>query len=175
MLSGISALVVYSYKIFRSRVYAVGMVWKIPALQTYIDESSSDLPDFNSGFQVELKSLLDESWLNKATVLDLNVSQREAEDYLQRIVKGAYTKRRRSLQPGRQQDTLVLRKLGKKPAEECEETALEEEVIQHGEALKLHSKQFEEIEKRIRRLEIESVQKLQEATEEKPRPPQVVQ
>lgn len=178
MLSGILAVVVYSYKIFRSYVYPVGMVRRTPAIQECEDATTSILPDFETPFEQDefIKAVIVEGFSDKELDRDLNLSEADIKDYLQRDTKKVYAKRRLRAHSGWRQYRLVLRhNLEQNPSREEKDSTLEEEIVEHGEALKIHSKQFEEIEKRIRRLEIESVQKLQEATEEKPRPPQVVQ
>ncbi len=168
MIVGISSVVVFSYKIFHGRVYPVGMVRRIPVSQENVDKSS----DFQSSFQAELMSLLEKDCSIKEIARDLHLSEHEIEGHLQRVRWKVYAKqyakqRRLSPQSGKGQYRLTLR-LGETASLEREDSALEEKV-------RLHSKQFEDFEKRIRRLETESVQKLQEATEEKPQPAQVVQ
>ncbi len=111
---------------------------------------------------------------NREIARDLNLSEADIKDYLLGTWK-VYSKRPMRLQLGERQYKLVLRhNLEQNPFHEREDSAIEDEVVEHGETLELHSKQFEDLEKRIRRLEIESVQKLQEATEEKPQAPQAV-
>ncbi|HXL09674.1 MAG TPA: hypothetical protein VN966_05595 [Candidatus Bathyarchaeia archaeon] len=171
MIVGITSLVVFSYKIFHSRVYPVGIVRRVPAAQEYVDKTSTGLTGFKS-LQTELMSLLDKGWSNSEIARDLHLSEQDIKDYLQRATWEVYSKRRLSPQSGKRQYMLALHNL-EHPLHECEHSALEEEVIGHGEALKLHSR-LEDFEKRIRRLEVESVQKLQEAAEEKPQPPQAV-
>ena len=171
MLAGISAVAVFSYKIFRSRVYPVGMVRKIPLLQAYIDERSAGLSDFGNVLETgDLKRLMAEGCSHEEIATVLHISEPDVKDLLQRVTRKLYAKGRSGPHSGKRQYYY----LAENPFHERGDSALEEEVVEHGEALKLHSKQFEEIDKRIRRLEIESVQKLQEATEEKPQPPRVV-
>jgi len=171
MIAGIASLVVFSYKVFHSRVYPVGMVRKIPSSQAYIDEAG--LPDFKTESQSELMSLLNKGLTNREIARYLAVSEQDVKDRLQRMTWKVYAKRR--LRSPQSEKHHVHFYLGKTAVlEPLEDSALEEEVVEHGEALKLHSKQFEDFEKRLRRLEIESVQKRQEATEEKPQPPQMV-
>ena len=56
-----------------------------------------------------------------------------------------------------------------------QDSTLEEKVTEHEEALKVYSKQVENLEKRLRRFETERMQKLQEADEEKfLQPPETV-
>jgi hypothetical protein len=183
MIAGITSLVVFSYKIFRSRVYPVGMVRKIPPSQEYLDEPSVGLR-FETSIHSDLMSLLHQGWSVTEIARDLNLSEQDIKNYIQRVRNWEVHAKGRGLQSGWRQYRLVLRhNLEQNPSREGKDSTLEEllrtirtaeEIVEHGEALKIHSKQFEEIEKRIRRLEIESVQKLQEATEEKPQPPQVV-
>ncbi len=167
MIAAITSLVVFSYKIFHSRVYAVGIVRKVPAvqLQEYVDEASAG--DFKGDLQAELMCLLGKGWSNSEIARDLHLSEQDIKNHLRRMTWKMYAKRNQS------QHKFALHYL------HFGETAfvepvLEDEVVEHGEALKLHSKQFEDFEKRIRRLEIESLQKRQEATEDKPQPPHVV-
>jgi hypothetical protein len=175
MIVGISGVVVFSYKIFHSRVYPVGMVRKMPVPQENIEEASTGLSASQSGLQAELMSLLEKGWSIKETARDLHHSEQDIlKHYLLRMKwKEVYAKRRQS---GGSQFKFALHNLhlGETAILEWEDSALEDEIVEHGEALKSHSKQFEDLEKRIRRLESESVQKLQEAAEEKPQPPQTV-
>lgn len=167
MIVGIMSLVVYSYKIFNSRVYPVGIVRRTPATQEYIDETSAGL-GFETGLQPDLMSLLDKDWSDTEIARDLNLSEQDIKDYLQRVRNWEVrAKGRIGLQSGRRQYKLALHHLRQNPLREREESPLEEEVVEHGEALKIHSKQFEDFEKRIRKLEVESVRKQQEAAEEK--------
>lgn len=164
MTVGISSVVVFSYKIFHSRVYPVGIVRRMPVAQECVDERSAELPASPRRFQQELMSLLEKEW-SIGEIADLHLSETDIEGHLQRVKVFAknYSKQRRPRpQSGREQYRLALR-LGETASLEREDSALEVEV-------KLHSKQFEDFEKRIRRLEIESVQKVQEAAEEKPQP-----
>jgi len=120
-------------------------------------------------------------WSNREIATELHLSEQDVKDYLQRVTWTLYAERRLGLKLGKQQYKLAFlnyweqKQPSYKPG--AEEQGLEEEVVEHGEALRLHSKQFEDFEKRIRRLEIESVQKLQEATEEQTQtqPSQVIQ
>lgn len=166
MTVGITSLVVFSHKIFRSRIYAVGIVGRVPAAQEYVDEASAESSGFGTGLEADLVDCLAGDW-----------SEQDVK-HLRRLTWELYAKRRFGLKSGRQQYKLALLHYWaqKQPHEpETEDPDLEKEVIEHGEALKLHSKQLEELEKKMRRLEIKSVQELQEATEEKPQPPLVVQ
>jgi len=156
MTVGITSLVVFSYKIFHSRVYAVGIVRKVPAVQEYVEEASAG----------ELISLLNKGWTNREIAKDLRLPEQEVRYHIHRKLDAKQ-------QTGEQQHKLAIYYVGQTHLHEREDSALEEEVVEHGEALKLHSR-IEDIEKRIRRLEVESVQKLQEATEEKLQSPQVV-
>ncbi len=157
--------------LFHSRVYPVGIVRRVPAAQELVEEASAGLSGSTSGLQAELMSLLEKDWPIEEIARDLHLSEHEIEGHLRRVRLKVYAKqyakqRRLSPQSGKGQYRLALH-LGETASLEREDAALEEEV-------KLHSKQFEDFEKRLRRLEIESVQKLQEATEEKLQPPQVV-
>ena len=174
MMVGISSVVVCSYKIFHSRVHPVGMVRKIPSSPQRVDEASAGLLDLKKSLQAELVSLLGKGWSTEEIARDLHLSEEDIKDYIQRMTWEAYARRGFRVHSGKQQYIVTVgHSLAQNPFHEREESALEEEVVEQGEALKSHSKQLEEIEKRIRRLEIESVQKLQEATEEKPQPPVV--
>ena len=156
MLAGISAVVVYSYKIFRSRVYPVGMVRRVRATQECEDATASILPDFETAPEHDefIRSVVVEGFSDEEV----------------------FVRRRLGPPSGRRQYILTLRHyLRQTPFHEREDSGLEGEVVEHGEALKRHSKQFEDFEKRLRRLELESVQKVQEGTEEKPQPPLIVQ
>jgi len=157
MIVGISTAVVFSYKIFHSRVYPVGMV------RRKISVSPEDVDVFESGLETDVMDYLARETSSRK-IADLHLSKQNVKDWR------VYAKRR--LGP-KSHYKFPLRYLQTASLEQ-EDSALEEEVVEHGEALKYHSKQLEEIEERIRRLEIESVQKLQEATEEKPQPPRVV-
>jgi hypothetical protein len=151
MAMGISTVVVFSYKIFRSRVYPVGIVRTVPAPKQCADETfAAELDDLQKDFQTKITLLMGD-----------DLSPKDVTDWLN-------TTWRPKSQSGKQPYKLAVRHhSGQNPSREREDSALEEEIIEHGEALKLHTKQFEEIEKRIRQLETESVQKLQEAREEK--------
>lgn len=214
MLAGISAVVVYSYKIFRSRVYPVGMVRGIPAIQECEDATASILPDFEtapeqdhrlesgrSGGQTpsksegyfgasdhpefnELCALFIAGELTEQEVSRLEEHLSECPDCLRYLEKlpqkaaaamGELAPKRAPEDSTRKSfdlDSAKKRLLERLP--EREDSRLEGEVVEHGEALKRHSKQFEDFEKRLRRLELESVQKVQEGTEEKSQPPLIV-
>lgn len=175
MVVGISSLVLLSYKILHSRVYPVGIVRRVPAAQECVDEASTELPGSLSGSQTELISLVAKGWTNKEIARDLNLSEYTVRSRLHRILRKLDAKQQPSSPTVKQQHELAHYYLRQQnPFHEREDSPLEEEVVEHGEALKLHSKQFEDFEKRIRRLEVESVQKLQEDAEEKPQPTQVV-
>ena len=177
MIVGITSLVVFSYKIFHSRVYPVGIVRRVPAAQELVDEASAESSGFGAGLEADLMDYLARDWSNIEIARDLNLSEQDVKKHLQRVTWALHAKRRSGLKSGKQQYKLALLHYWaqKQPHEpETEDPALEKEVIEHGEALKLHSKQLEELEKKMRRLEIKSVQELQEA-EEKPQPPLVVQ
>jgi hypothetical protein len=98
--------------------------------------------------------------------------EQHVKDRLQETWK-VHAIRRLGPQPGRYK-VVLRRNLEQNPFHEREDLVLEEEVVEHGEALELHSKRLEDIEKRIRQLEVKSVQELQEAPEEKSQSPQVV-
>jgi len=165
MIVGITSLVVFSYKIFHSRVYPVGIVRRVPAAQEDVEDASDVLPDFNTDLQAEFMSLLNKGLTKSEIAQYLRVSEHDIKDHLRRMTWKMYAKRSQS------QHKFVLHNLHLRETAFVE-PVLEEKVVEHGEATKLHSR-LEDIEKRIRRLEVESVQKLQEA-EEKPQSPQVV-
>jgi hypothetical protein len=160
MIVGITSLVVFSYKIFHSRVYPVGIVRETPAAKEY-ENTTTLLADFGTALEPDTADIY--SYIEIARG---EQDEQGIKDY--RDTWKVYSKRRLGPQSGRRQYKITLRpNLRQNPSHEREESPLEEEV-------KLHSKQFEDFEKRLRRLEIESVQKKQEATEEKPQPPQPV-
>jgi hypothetical protein len=176
-IAGISAVVVFSYKIFHSRVYPVGMVRRIPAIQECEDATTSILPNFETPFEQDelIKAVIVEGFSDKELARDLNLSAADIKDYLQRT-RGLWSKRtlKGQVQVGLRHYRLGIRhNLEQNPFHEREDSPLKKEPVEHAEALKLHSK-LEDFEKRIRRLEIESLEKFQEATEEKPQSPQVV-
>jgi len=151
---GISTVVVFSYKIFHSRVYPVGMVRKVPESQEYADVGDLRLSAQEQG---------------------MYYSQRTAwKKYAKRDLRGRTVKLHYKLSPAHYLPhkfetehafTFYLRASAKDPAQKG--------PVEHEEALKLHSR-LEDLEKRIRQLEIETVQKVQEAAEEKAQPPHVV-
>lgn len=170
MVVGITSLVVFSYKIFHSRVYPVGMVRKIRTPQ--------EVSDFGTDLEADLTDYLTRDWSTKEIAEHLHLSEEDVKDYLNRVRWKLYAKQQSGLKSGKQQYRLVLLDYWaqKQPSHKSKtkEHALEKEVVEHGETLQFHSERFEEIEKRIRQLEVKSVQELQEATEEKSQPPQVV-
>jgi hypothetical protein len=163
MIAGILSVAVFSYKIFHSRVYPIGVVRKIPASQAFVAETSAELSGLStSRFEAEVMGLLykyDDSSITEIahhSGRDIDIGAQ-----LPQLAAKRYTKQRRlSHQSGRVQRRFVV--YWRDP--EREESA---------EEIELRSK-LEDFEGRIRRLEIESVQKLQEADEEKPQPPLVV-
>ena len=165
MIVGISSVVVFSYKIFHSRVYPVGIVRRVPAvqLQEYVDEASAE-SGFGTSFEAaDLIDYLARDCSNIEIARYLNLSEQDVKYHLQRVTWALREKRRFALQSGKRQYKLALH-LGKAA---FLESVLEDEMVEHREAMKLYSKQLEELEKKIRRLEIKSVQKLQETTENK--------
>jgi hypothetical protein len=173
MIVGISGVVVFSYKIFHSRVYPVGIVRRTPTIHEELNNATvRALSDFWATAELPEVSML-EGWHYKE-IADLRLSEQNIVDYLQRQIRKKYLVPGLGLLLDRREYKNALRHLGANPFHEREDSPLEEEVVEHGEALELHSKRLEEIEKRIRRSEVKSVQELQEATEENPQPPQQV-
>ncbi len=171
MIVGISTVVVFSYKIFHSRVYPVGIVRSVPAAQEYAEDASAE----PSNLATDFNRLMAEGCSVGDIANNLHLSEQDVKHYIYRVKWDIYSKRRFSSQIGKQQYRLAVRYRGQKPSDEPEtDPDLKKEVSEHGEALKLHDELFKDIEQRMRKLEVETVQKLQEAAEETPQPPQAV-
>jgi hypothetical protein len=167
MILGISSVVVFSYKIFHSRVYPVGVVRKIPASQEDL-ETLAEPSVFRT--QAELMSLLDKECTDEEIAQTVHLTAQKIRYYRHRIRRKLDAKQLPSDPTGKH----AIYYVGLKYLRDPEDPALEDEVVEHGEALKIQARQFEAFEKRLRRLEVESVKKLQEAAEEQPQAPPVV-
>jgi hypothetical protein len=155
---GISAVVVFSYKIFHSRVYPVGIVRKVSAQR---EEETAILPYLMTG--ADVAGIVPEDWSSGGISVDLKLSGKTVAYY---ILKHQLS--------GRQDKAVLIRSLRNKYLHgRPEDLALAKEAAEREEALKLRSR-IEDMEKRIRELEIKSVQQLQETAEETLQPPQVV-
>lgn len=151
MTVGILAMAVFSYKIFHSRAYPVGMVREIPTSQ----HGTLELEDVSDQEGTTQRIFYSDVW---------------AKRHNQETAYGLFEK-------GKKRKIHLRFYGGGEPSfpEKPQGSPLEEKVTEHEEALKVYSKQVENLEKRLRRLEAERVQKFQEATEEeKPEAPQVV-
>ena len=160
MTAAILTVLVSSFKIFRSRVYPIGMVRKVPVPS----KPAEILPEFSSedDFQEELlRFFLDKGCSNSEAFENLYLSERGVKDFQQ--ARLFYTKQR--LWP---KSKLAFRyhRSRRDPLDEHEDTAIStEDIVKHGEVRKLNAK-VENMEKRIRQLEIESLEKVQAAIEE---------
>jgi len=176
MIVGISSLVVFSYKIFHSRVYPVGIVRKVSLTQEYV-EKITRVSDFRTALDPDdLNRLISEGWSVGEIAGNLHLSEKDVRNYLRRdyfhrTTWDLHLKRRLSPQMGKEHYKLGLLHFNESEAEDPD---IKKEVSEHGEALKLHDKLLKEIEQRMRKLEVESVEKLQEAAEDTPQHPQMV-
>jgi hypothetical protein len=120
-----------------------------------------------------VSGVVPEDWPSSKVSIDLKLSGQTIK-YYGGITSETSAKYRLSSHTGKLQDkAFLIRNLRNKYLREPENLALEKQVVKQEEALKLHSR-LEEMEKRIRQLEIKSVQTLQETAEEAPQSPHVV-
>jgi hypothetical protein len=163
MILGISTAVVFSYKIAHSSVYPVGMVRKMPSSQ----DSGEGALACESAPPADLIDFATEGEI----IRHANVSEQTVRKYVYRMALRESAKQHlkgqiRKLQPIKIvlfQDRWETPFRGPEP----EDVALEKEVAEHSETLEYHSISFAALEKRVRKLEVESVKKSQEIAKEK--------
>jgi hypothetical protein len=152
---GIVTVIVYSYKINHSRVSPIGMV------RSLSDPLESVQPLATEQQIVEIDSALlkatawKESWRCESCGL---IQPRGKDSQCRRCKKHAVFQMTMSLERIPEDSSI----------DESGQLALEGEIAEHGETLKEHDKIFRNFEKRIRQLELESLQKSQEYAEERP-------
>ena len=156
MMAGITGIVVYSYKIAHSRVYPVGIVRSMPKARPLDPEASRSLDDGLRAFRVAENAL-------SADVLDyalreLRYATVTKEDF-PLLLHGPLKIRGRVTRPS---------------SPEEDKSAIEKKVAEQGEALKQYSKMLRELDKRVRQLETDSVEKLQETIEESAQTPKMI-
>src|SRR6266576_3418308 len=94
MIVGITSLVVFSYKIFHSRVYPVGIVRRVPAAQEYVEEATTRLSDFRTVFEPDdFNRFIAEDYSHREVARELHLSERDVKDYL-RVKWNLHTKQR---------------------------------------------------------------------------------
>ncbi len=147
---GIASVVVFSYKIAHSRLYPVGIVRKLPGSRKPIDEAAA-----------QLGGLVDVPPEQIAAAAPIRVEPAPGKEMWRCEKCGLLQYRGKDFQC-RRCDPM---------ATQGGHFALEKEIAEHGEALKLQRKLVKDLEKRIRQLEVELVKKSQEAAGDKPRLP----
>lgn len=172
---GIVTALVYSHKIAHSRVYPVGMVRKMPAAspaQERVDEITVHLPD--SLLQGDIIELVAKGLSNSDIAKDLHISESEVKRCIHRLALGASVKKKAAnWQIFADKEFGTFQPRLRQPLLHAERLTLEAEVTEQSEILEHHLNLFADLEKRVRRLEVEKVRMSQEAAaEEKPHPPQ---
>jgi hypothetical protein len=145
-ISGIAIVVVFSVKIARSGVYPVGIVKKLPASKQRLTKAELVLQEIAALRRESVRSLaLHRIYYAKKGNPRVHLRLRE--------MQLAYWKANVPEQPN--------------PIEQEERTAeLEKKSVEQNEALK-------HLEKRLRQLEVKSLQESQDAAKESDQPPQV--
>jgi hypothetical protein len=159
MIAGISTALVYSYKITHSRVYPVGMVREFPDALKSIEIPTKQPTVKTTPIVWEVAPEKD-AWRCESCGL------------VQPRKKGFQC--RRCKQISSLQATVAIEKMEESLANEPDQVALGRDVAEHSQALKLYSRMFKDLEKRIRQLEVEAVQKSQEAAQENPRQQELI-